>query len=224
MMMDLLGLCEAFLPVMDRMGESLGMKDKDFSGNLQKMVPDDKRAAFAAMSVEDVLLQEIRAGVHQQEPRVKLKDPSVAAGLTWTLRALTLNQALFEELVKGETSLNKAARAAYERTLIAYHGLVIRNLFRFALRVMPAKLSWFLSHVVVVVGANAETGVGEPVKAAKASGKKDPLRDLDMSAEDVQRLVLADLAALAPALKQVNDRVMKVLVKLNLDDKRKAPW
>ena len=114
----------------------LGVKNDE--GNIEKVRASQRGAGAAGGTVDELLRHEIRLGLHTRGAHAQgksavLKDPSAAMGLTWLCRSLEFTSGIAEHLVEADPARRSTAdaiRAAYGRTVEAYHGSVMRGLFR----------------------------------------------------------------------------------------------
>ena len=136
--------------------------------------------------------KKIAAGIHKPGPRPKVKDPSVAVGALWLMRTLAFNTAIFDHLAgtgDAQMATSDAGKLAYAEALLPYHGFMLRQIFKVAIKGMPRRDDFF-------------NQFASP--AAAAEGR-------------AETVVLADIRAFVPLAKRLIEAVMAVIRKYEVE-------
>jgi len=124
---------EEFVPIFDRLGVVFKPVKADVGGNVAKVkkcleiTPTD--------TLQALLRNEKAAGTHK-------KSESACVSLLWLKRALQFIFVLLEK-VTGGLDANKAAKDAYEVTLMQYHGFMVKKTFQMGLMAAPSTATMF---------------------------------------------------------------------------------
>lgn len=100
----------------------------DVGGNVEKL--KKSLAAHPAGTLEQLLKNEIAAGTQK-------KSDSASIALLWLKRALQFIFVLLTKVTEGMDA-NKAAKEAYETTLMQYHGFMVKKTFQMGLMAAPS--------------------------------------------------------------------------------------
>mmetsp|Transcript_35733 Transcript_35733/g.30041 ORF Transcript_35733/g.30041 Transcript_35733/m.30041 type:complete len:200 (+) Transcript_35733:29-628(+) len=144
-----------FVPVFDRLGTVFTPVKADINGNLTKMTKCFEKAP--ADTIHKALVAEKAAG------KTKDKD-ALCLSLLWFKRAMQFIFALMKKVAAG-TEANAAAKEAYEETLSAYHGFMVKKTFQMGLMAAPGT-----DNLLKGLGSDAaltKTEMGEWVAAAE---------------------------------------------------------
>mmetsp|Transcript_31832 Transcript_31832/g.64013 ORF Transcript_31832/g.64013 Transcript_31832/m.64013 type:complete len:242 (+) Transcript_31832:68-793(+) len=128
---EFLDALDSFLPMFDRLGAIFYIVKSDMGGNVAKL--RKKLASDPSASIQDLIRKEIRAG-HDGDKH------SAADALLWLTRALDFIHTLLDKMVGG-LDANRAAREAYEGSLMQHHGFIVKRSFQVGLMTAPSTAS-----------------------------------------------------------------------------------
>mmetsp|Transcript_5682 Transcript_5682/g.10875 ORF Transcript_5682/g.10875 Transcript_5682/m.10875 type:complete len:199 (-) Transcript_5682:304-900(-) len=119
---------DAFVPIFDRLGAVFFPVKSDVGGNVEKL--KKALAAAPADTLQELLKNEKAAKKHTAKEAASL-------ALLWLKRALQFIFVLLEKTTGGKDA-NKAAKEAYEVTLMQYHGFMVKKTFQMGLMAAPS--------------------------------------------------------------------------------------
>eukprot|EP00286_Rhodomonas_abbreviata_P025377 CAMPEP_0181297502 /NCGR_PEP_ID=MMETSP1101-20121128/5274_1 /TAXON_ID=46948 /ORGANISM="Rhodomonas abbreviata, Strain Caron Lab Isolate" /LENGTH=199 /DNA_ID=CAMNT_0023402443 /DNA_START=231 /DNA_END=830 /DNA_ORIENTATION=- len=159
---------DAFLPMFDRMGSVFFPVKSDVGGNVKKL--KDALAAAPADSLQALLRNEKAAGKHKNKE-------AAAIALLWLKRALQFTFLLLEK-VCGGMDANKAAKEAYEETLMAFHGFMVKKTFQMGLMAAPSTAT-----LLKALGDDPKTVMDDMKKFVEYSGPQMAVIDAFLVSE-----------------------------------------
>ncbi|SCW03675.1 LAFE_0G15698g1_1 [Lachancea fermentati] len=154
---EFLEASESLVKLFDLLGNSaFTVVQKDLTGNITKI-----RKRLLATPIESSTLQDLvnneRASGHK----------TASEGLLWLTRGLQFTaQALRETIDNPDLELTKTFTDAYSKTLIKYHGILVRPVFKLAMKACPYRKDFFAK-----LGADQER-VNEQLKVWLSSLEK----------------------------------------------------
>eukprot|EP00899_Mesostigma_viride_P020235 jgi/Mesvir1/28212/Mv04765-RA.1 len=168
-------------PVFEALGTSMYLGKKDFSGNIRKLKTPYNKDPAKYQYLGDLLQDEKQQGVH-------LKDPSGTIGTLWLRRSLEFLIAVFDQVInaKEETTMTEAMDAAYDKTLLPFHGWLTEKAMRASMYVCETK-----EHFIAALGPTKEVVFEEMRKCSEAMAPvlervKATFLELDM--EDTRKV------------------------------------
>ncbi|SCU84603.1 LADA_0D02674g1_1 [Lachancea dasiensis] len=125
---------ESLVKLFDLLGNSaFTVVQKDLTGNIAKI-----RKRYATAPAESATLQDLvtneRGSGHK----------SASEGLLWLNRGLQFTAQALRETVENPTAeLTKTFTDAYNKTLIKHHGILVRPVFKLAMKACPYRKDFF---------------------------------------------------------------------------------
>ncbi|CDS40678.1 glycolipid transfer protein [Echinococcus multilocularis] len=117
-------------------GKALYLIKNDVGGNIKKIT--NSCGKYKASTVEEMLVKE-------KEAKVNKNDNSGSIGLLWLTRAIELVIEVMTELpASSDRNMREIGRAAYAKTLMKHHNVIMKNLFYAGLALFPDKHSFLL--------------------------------------------------------------------------------
>jgi len=118
---DVLG-SKAFIPV-----------QKDITGNIKKIRDRQLSQPGQSSTLQDLVTNELAE-----------KKKVASEGLLWLVRGLDFTaQALRKNIDKGDEELATSFTSAYEGTLKAHHGMIVRGIFGVAMKACPYRADFY---------------------------------------------------------------------------------
>lgn len=131
---EFLEAAESLVKLFDLLGSSaFAVVQKDMTGNISKIRTKLLDNPAANGTLQDLVLSET-AG----------KSKTATQGLLWLSRGLEFTSQAMRETVTNPTSeLTKSFTDAYSKTLSRYHGMMIRPIFKLAMKACPYRKDFF---------------------------------------------------------------------------------
>ncbi|SCU93559.1 LAFA_0F17040g1_1 [Lachancea sp. 'fantastica'] len=125
---------ESLVKLFDLLGNSaFTVVQKDLTGNITKIRKRYTAATAESTTLQDLVVNERGSG-----------HKSASEGLLWLNRGLQFTaQALRETMDNPELELTKTFTDAYNKTLTKYHGMLIRPVFKLAMKACPYRKDFF---------------------------------------------------------------------------------
>ncbi|KAK9322479.1 glycolipid transfer protein domain-containing protein [Lipomyces orientalis] len=130
---EFLEAAESLVSLFDLLGSAaFTVVQKDMSGNIKKI--RDRQLANAAISstLQDIVLSE----------KVE-KNKAATQGLLWLTRGLQFTAVALRKNVESTEELNESFTKAYGETLIKYHSIVVRPVFKLAMKACPYRKDFY---------------------------------------------------------------------------------
>ncbi|SCU93024.1 LAME_0F02388g1_1 [Lachancea meyersii CBS 8951] len=125
---------ESLVKLFDLLGNSaFTVVQKDLTGNITKIRKRYNAAPAESATLQDLVVSERGSG-----------HKSASEGLLWLNRGLQFTaQALRETVDHPELELTKTFTDAYNKTLTKYHGMLVRPVFKLAMKACPYRKDFF---------------------------------------------------------------------------------
>lgn len=125
---------ESLVKLFDLLGSSaFAVVQKDMTGNISKVRKKLLADPVGAGTLQDLVLSE--AGT---------KDKTATQGLLWLSRGLEFTSKAMRETVSNpESELTKTFTDAYSKTLSQYHGVLVKPVFKLAMKACPYRKDFF---------------------------------------------------------------------------------
>ncbi|CCE78346.1 Piso0_000967 [Millerozyma farinosa CBS 7064] len=125
---------ESLVKLFDLLGSSaFAVVQKDMTGNISKVRKKLLADPAGAGTLQDLVLSE--AGT---------KDKAATQGLLWLSRGLEFTSKAMRETVSNpESELTKTFTDAYTKTLSQYHGVLVKPVFKLAMKACPYRKDFF---------------------------------------------------------------------------------
>lgn len=125
---------ESLVKLFDLLGSSaFSVVQNDMNGNISKIRKKLLSDPANASTLQDIILNE--AGT---------KDKTATQGLLWLTRGLEFTcQAMLETVNNPTSELTKTFTDAYGTTLSKYHGMLIKPVFKLAMKACPYRKDFF---------------------------------------------------------------------------------
>lgn len=125
---------ESLVKMFDLLGSSaFAVVQKDMTGNISKVRKKLLADPAGAGTLQDLVLSE--AGT---------KDKTATQGLLWLSRGLEFtSKAMRETVSHPESELTKTFTDAYTKTLSQYHGVLVKPVFKLAMKACPYRKDFF---------------------------------------------------------------------------------
>lgn len=125
---------ESLVKLFDLLGSSaFSVVQKDMTGNIDKIRAKLLKDPAQALTLQDLVLSE--AGT---------KDKKATQGLLWLLRGLQFTAQAMRETVDNPTKeMTVTFTDAYSKTLSQYHGMLVKPIFKLAMKACPYRKDFF---------------------------------------------------------------------------------
>lgn len=125
---------ESLVKLFDLLGSSaFSVVQKDMSGNIHKVRAKLLADPANAATLQDLILSEANT-----------KDKKATQGLLWLLRGLEFTaKAMRETLDNPLKELTVTFTDAYSKTLSQYHGMLVKPIFKLAMKACPYRKDFF---------------------------------------------------------------------------------
>lgn len=125
---------ESLVKLFDLLGSSaFSVVQKDMSGNIHKVRAKLLADPANAATLQDLILSEANT-----------KDKKATQGLLWLLRGLEFTaKAMRETLDNPLKELTVTFTDAYTKTLSQYHGMLVKPIFKLAMKACPYRKDFF---------------------------------------------------------------------------------
>lgn len=125
---------ESLVKLFDLLGSSaFSVVQKDMTGNIQKIRAKLLADPAGANTLQDLILSEANT-----------KTKTATQGLLWLSRGLQFTaQAMRETVDNPSSELTKTFTDAYSKTLSQYHGMLIKPVFKLAMKACPYRKDFF---------------------------------------------------------------------------------
>lgn len=125
---------EALVKLFDLLGSSaFAVVQKDMTGNIEKVRAKLLADPAAAATLQGLILSE-----------APTKSKKATQGLLWLTRGLQFTaQAMRETVDKPSAELTETFTAAYSKTLSKYHGMLVKPIFKLAMKACPYRKDFF---------------------------------------------------------------------------------
>jgi len=165
------------------------------------------------VTVRELLAAEVADGV--QEPS-RLTEGSAALSLLWSMRSKRFWTIVADGFADQENTEPSSAFGirAYAAELEPYHGFIIRNTFRTALRALPSRKEMLGNMAAMPTNSMALDDAWAGWKDSAAAGE-------ELTPEERMAACLVELRECSDVTKRVSDVVQKELDELGLRDDRK---
>lgn len=131
---EFLQASEALVKLFDLLGSSaFAVVQKDMTGNIEKIQKKLLSDPINSSTLQDLILTEASG-----------KDKTATQGLLWLSRGLEFTAKAMNETVDNPTSeLTKTFTSAYEKTLSKHHGMLVKPVFKLAMKACPYRKDFF---------------------------------------------------------------------------------
>lgn len=131
---EFLQASEALVKLFDLLGSSaFAVVQKDMTGNIEKIQKKLLSDPINCSTLQDLILSEASG-----------KDKTATQGLLWLSRGLEFTAKAMNETVDNPTSeLTKTFTSAYEKTLSKHHGMLVKPVFKLAMKACPYRKDFF---------------------------------------------------------------------------------
>lgn len=131
---EFLEASESLVTLFDLLGNSaFTVVQKDLTGNITKIRKRQLAAPGESATLQDLVTNERGSG-----------HKSASEGLLWLNRGLQFTaQALRETVEHPELELTKTFTDAYSKTLTKHHGMLVRPIFKLAMKACPYRKDFF---------------------------------------------------------------------------------
>lgn len=131
---EFLDASESLVKLFDLLNSSaFSVVQKDLSGNITKIRTRLLSNPGESATLQDLVVSERAAG-----------KKTASEGLLWLTRGLQFTaQALRETVDNPDLEMTKTFANAYNKTLIKYHGMLVRPIFKLAMKACPYRKDFF---------------------------------------------------------------------------------
>ncbi|KAH3663748.1 hypothetical protein OGAPHI_005150 [Ogataea philodendri] len=131
---DFLEASESLVKLFDLLGSSaFSVVQNDMTGNIQKVRAKLLESPDKTGTLQDLILSEVTD-----------KKKTATQGLLWLCRGLQFTAVAMRETVsRPKDELNKTFTDAYGKTLTKYHTMLIRPIFKLAMKACPYRADFF---------------------------------------------------------------------------------
>lgn len=131
---EFLDASESLVKLFDLLNSSaFSVVQKDLSGNITKIRTRLLSNPGESATLQDLVVSERAAG-----------KKTASEGLLWLTRGLQFTaQALRETVDNPDLEMTKTFTNAYNKTLIKYHGMLVRPIFKLAMKACPYRKDFF---------------------------------------------------------------------------------
>lgn len=131
---EFLEASEGLVKLFDLLGSSaFSLVQSDLKGNIEKVRAKLLSSPDKASTLQDLILSEAGG-----------KDKKATQGLLWLSRGLQFTaQAMRETVDRPNDELTKTFTDAYSKTLIKYHSIVVKPIFKLAMKSCPYRKDFF---------------------------------------------------------------------------------
>ncbi|CAK7894877.1 hypothetical protein CAAN1_10S03708 [[Candida] anglica] len=131
---EFLEAAESLVKLFDLLGSSaFAVVQKDMTGNISKIRAKLLADPVTSGTLQDLVLSE--AGT---------KSKNATQGLLWLSRGLQFTSQAMRETVNNPSSeLTKTFTDAYSKTLSKYHGMLVKPIFKLAMKACPYRKDFF---------------------------------------------------------------------------------
>ncbi|ODV96960.1 hypothetical protein PACTADRAFT_55122 [Pachysolen tannophilus NRRL Y-2460] len=132
---EFLCAAESLIHLFDLFGSSaFAVVQKDMTGNVEKIRKRLLSSPGDSSTLQDLILSEASS-----------KSKSATQGLLWLTRGLQFTAQAMRETVENENEeLTKSFTNSYNKTLIKYHSMLVRPVFKLAMKACPYRKDFFL--------------------------------------------------------------------------------
>lgn len=125
---------ESLVKLFDLLGSSaFAVVQKDMTGNIEKIRKKLLADPIQSSTLQDLILQEANG-----------KDKTATQGLLWLCRGLEFTcQAMVETIQNPTSELTKTFTDSYSKTLSKHHGMLIKPIFKLAMKACPYREDFF---------------------------------------------------------------------------------
>lgn len=125
---------ESLVKLFDLLGSSaFSVVQKDMTGNIDKIRAKLLKDPAQASTLQDLVLLEAAT-----------KDKKATQGLLWLLRGLQFTaQAMRETVDNPSKEMTVTFTDAYSKTLSQYHGMLVKPIFKLAMKACPYRKDFF---------------------------------------------------------------------------------
>ncbi|KAJ8101452.1 glycolipid transfer protein domain-containing protein [Lipomyces tetrasporus] len=130
---EFLEAAESLVSLFDLLGSAaFTVVQKDMNGNIKKIRERQLANAAISSTLQDIVLSE----------KVE-KNRTATQGLLWLTRGLQFTAVALRKNVESTEELNESFTKAYGETLIKYHSMVIRPVFKLAMKACPYRKDFY---------------------------------------------------------------------------------
>ncbi|CAH6721363.1 hypothetical protein CLIB1444_06S00452 [[Candida] jaroonii] len=131
---DFLQASESLVKLFDLLGSSaFAVVQKDMTGNIEKIRKKLLSDPINSSTLQDLILGEAQG-----------KDKTATQGLLWLSRGLEFTcQAMVETVTNPTSELTKTFTDSYSKTLSKHHGMLIKPVFKLAMKACPYRKDFF---------------------------------------------------------------------------------
>ncbi|AET41247.1 GLTP domain-containing protein Ecym_7424 [Eremothecium cymbalariae DBVPG len=131
---DFLEAAEGLVKLFDLLGNAaFSVVQKDLNGNITKVRNRLKSHPSESLSLQELVLNESNQG-----------KKTASEGLLWLTRGLQFTaQAIRETVDHPELEMTKTFTDAYGKTLVQYHGMLVRPIFKLTMKACPYRKDFF---------------------------------------------------------------------------------
>lgn len=131
---DFLQASESLVKLFDLLGSSaFAVVQKDMTGNIDKIRKKLLSDPINSSTLQDLILGEAQG-----------KDKTATQGLLWLSRGLEFTcQAMVETVSNPTSELTKTFTDSYSKTLSKHHGMLIKPVFKLAMKACPYRKDFF---------------------------------------------------------------------------------
>lgn len=124
----------SLVKLFDLLGSSaFAVVQKDMTGNIEKVKAKLLESPAEASTLQDLILSEAGS-----------KNKKATQGLLWLSRGLQFTAAAMRETVdNAEKELTVTFTDAYSKTLSQYHGMLVKPIFKLAMKACPYRKDFF---------------------------------------------------------------------------------
>ncbi|KAK9240569.1 glycolipid transfer protein domain-containing protein [Lipomyces kononenkoae] len=130
---EFLEAAECLVSLFDLLGSSaFSVVQMDMNGNIKKIRDRQLTNPIIFSTLQDIVLSE----------KVE-KHKNATIGLLWLTRGLELTAVALRRNIESTEELSESFTKAYNETLIKYHSLVVRPVFKLAMRACPYRKDFY---------------------------------------------------------------------------------
>ncbi|KAK9457051.1 glycolipid transfer protein domain-containing protein [Dipodascopsis uninucleata] len=124
---EFLEAAEGLVSLFDLFGSAaFGVVQKDMSGNIKKIRDAQTANPADSTTLQDIVLSE-----------VSKKQKTATQGLLWLTRGLQFTAVALRKNVESTEEMTDSFTKAYSETLIKFHSIVVRPVFKLAMKATP---------------------------------------------------------------------------------------
>ncbi|KAK7207904.1 glycolipid transfer protein domain-containing protein [Myxozyma melibiosi] len=130
---EFLEAAESLVSLFDLLGSAaFSVVQKDMTGNIKKIRDRQTAQPAVSVSLQDIVLSE----------KVE-KNKTATQGLLWLTRGLQFTAVALRKNIDSDEELTESFTSAYNETLIKFHSIVVRPIFKLAMKATPYRKDFY---------------------------------------------------------------------------------